>query len=323
MRVAVIGAGAMGSLVSFLLHTAGAEVVVYESRQGRIEELRTKGISVRGDVTGAVFPAIGLPGEPAEPYDLMVLAVKAGDSGDALRPLSPHVHRDTVYLSLQEGDAVSDLGEMVGEERAFAAIAWASAVENPGGDVEVEELRSLVLGGLSPQRESEIARIAELMGEACPCGISIARNLSLEIWKRLEAAAAVSGLCALSGLLPQEARTVDEVNEWCEEAAEECRKTAASAGLEITGTGSPWENAVWRGVQPPLMNDIMADRRTEVAWLSGDIVEQARMAGIPVPVHNSILSLVREIESGRHRPGERSLRELKRRIAEEKGMTLI
>jgi 2-dehydropantoate 2-reductase len=323
MRVAVIGAGAMGSLVSFLLHAAGAEIVVYERRQERIDELRARGINVRGDVKGEAFPVIGLPGEDAEPYDLMVLAVRAGDTGDALRPLSPYVHRDTVYLSLQEGDAVSDLGEMVGEERAFAAIAWASAVEILGGDIEVEELRSLVLGGLSAKREVEIVRIAGMLGEACPCEVRLAQDLSLEIWRRLEAVAAVSGLCALSGLLPEEARKMDDLNEWCEEAAEECRKTAASTGLEISGTGSPWEDAVWRGVQPPLMHDIMADRGTEVAWLSGDIVEQARMAGIPVPVHNSILSLVREIESGRHRPGERSLRELKRRIAEEKGMTLI
>ena len=40
MRVAVIGAGAMGSLVSILLHESGAEVVVYEKREERVAWLR-------------------------------------------------------------------------------------------------------------------------------------------------------------------------------------------------------------------------------------------------------------------------------------------
>ena len=137
MRVAVIGAGAMGAVASLLLYDAGAEIVVYERREERVAHIRDRGICVRGALEGDAFPHIGKAGEAVAPFDMMVFAMGAGETGDALRPLSPFVHRDTTYISLQDGNAVTGLAGLVGEERAFAALAWVSAFETPGGEVEI------------------------------------------------------------------------------------------------------------------------------------------------------------------------------------------
>lgn len=323
MRVAVIGAGAMGSLASLLLHTSGVEVVVYEQREERVIWLRENGTRVRGAVNGEVLPQIGLPGEVTAPYDVIVLAVGAGEGGEALRLLSPCVHRDTVYLSLQEGSAVSELAGMVGDERAYGAMAWVSAVETPGGEVEVEEFRSLVLGGFPPGGEARIAGLAEALRAASPGGFQITSDLKREVWKRLTAVAAVSGLCAVSGSVPEEARRSEEIDRLCGEASRECNRVAAAIGVKVAVSSSPWEEAVWSRIKPPLLRDVESAKRTEVAYLSGSIVAQARLTGVRVPVHSAISSLVRELESGMRRPGEASVKELVRRITEEKGMSLL
>lgn len=323
MRIAVIGAGAMGTLASMLLCAAGEEVTVYEADEGKAAAIRENGMRVRGDVSGEARPRVGRIGEAAEPYDVIVIAVGAAESGSALRPLSPFVHRDTIYLSLQDGGAVSTLSGLVGEERAFAALAHVSAREERHGEVEVEECRSFVLGARVPGREKELAGLAAALESALAGKTAVSGDLEREVWRRLEAAAAVSGLCAITGMAPLQARESQGVDAWCGEAARECRRAAVSTGYGEEAEVSPWDDAVWREVKPPMLRDIEAGGKTEIDHMSGRIVAQARAAGIAVPVHSAILTLVREIESGRHRPGESARKELERRIAEEKGMTLL
>ena len=236
MRAAVIGGGAMGSLASLLLHDSGAELVIYERREERLQRLREDGVRVRGAVEGEFMPQLGRPGEAAAPYDLIVLAVGAGEGGEALRPLSPYVHRDTVYLSMQDGSAVSELAGMVGDERAFATMAWISAVEARSGEVEVEECRFLVLGGFLPGGGDRITALAEALGSASAMEVRVAPDLKREVWKRLTAAAAVSGLCAVTGLVPEEARRREEIDGLCGEASLECARVAAADGRRHAGS---------------------------------------------------------------------------------------
>ncbi len=323
MRIAVIGAGAMGSLAAMLFCATGEEVVVYEQRAQRADDVRETGVRVRGDIEGAAFPATGTAGEPADPYDVIVLAVSAAESDRALRPISPFVHRDTIYLSLQDGAAVHGLARIVGEERAFGALARVSARVAENGDIEVEGFRSLVLGAYAPGRKAALARLAEGLEEAFPGRTAVTQDLEGEIYRRMEAAAAVSGLCAVSGMSPGEARESEDIGLLCDEAARECRRVAVSTVHEGSSPVSPWEDAVWERIKPPMLRDIEAGRKTEIDFFSGHIVERARAAGIAVPVHSAVLTLVREIESGRHSPGEVALRELRRRVAEEKGMLLL
>jgi 2-dehydropantoate 2-reductase len=323
MRIAVIGAGAMGSLACLIFCDAGEEVVVYEQRPQRAAVIKEKGICVRGDISGSAYPEVGRTGEPAAPYDVIVLAVGASESGNALRPLSPFVHRDTVYVSLQDGGAVSILAEMVGEERTFAILARASACEASSGEVDVEEFRSIAWGAYMPGREKILAGLVEGLEKAHAGKSTLSGDLEGEIWRRIEAAAAVSGLCAISGAAPREARKLEGLDGLCGEAALECRRVASSLGREPPSPVSPWEDAIWRDIKPPMLRDIEAGRKTEIDYMSGRIVEQARATGIAAPVHSAILSLVREIESGRHVPGNVALKELKRRVAEETGMSLL
>ena len=146
MRIAVIGAGAMGSLVSYLLDAGGMEVVLYESRDERIAEIKEKGIRLQGEMEGSREIGIKAPGEPDAPFDVMIVATPAGDAAGVIRPVSPFVHRETRYLSLQEGSAVEEIAQVVGEERTGGIIASVSAILTPSGAVEVEDLRSIILG---------------------------------------------------------------------------------------------------------------------------------------------------------------------------------
>ncbi len=322
MRVAVIGAGAMGSLAAYLLQAAGAEVVLYERRAERLRFLRAEGVVLRGAVEGRCAPEVGEEGKAAAPYDALVLAVEAGKTGEALRPLSPFVHRNSVYLSLQDGFAAAELASLVGAERTVVALSWVSAEESATGAVEVEGMRELRVGPFAERNVGGWEDLASALARACPCGAKAVPDIAGSAWERLQYAAAVSGICAVSGMVPAEARADGRLDGLCAEAAEECRGAAAAAGMELPRPGSAWEGAVWDNLRPPMQRRAEAGEATEVAWMSGRVVEAARGSGTAVPVHTALLTLIREIEGGRHRPGEAAVRELLRRVEEEKGMSL-
>lgn len=328
MKVAVIGAGAMGSLAAHLLVRAGMEVILYEVREDRLSSLRSKGLRLRGAIEGESRPEVRHPNEGGEPFDVLILAVKAYATTEALRPLSPFVHRDTFYLSLQEGNAGEELAELVGVERAWVALAQASAVENGNGDVEVEECRSVVLGPILPREGvSEpppgLASLAGALEEGFSGEVVVKQDLREGLFARLQAVAPVSSLCALLGKVPRDLRDGEEMGAWLREAAGECARVAASRGLELPALLDPWGEAVWDRLPPPMLRDVMAGRPTERVQVTGFLLREAERGETRTPLISALHSLLGEVERGERVPGEPLLRELRRRISEERGMSLM
>jgi 2-dehydropantoate 2-reductase len=317
MRIAVIGAGAMGSIISYLL-SENNEVILFENRPERLEEISTNGVRLKGDLRGEAFIPIQSPGPPAEPFDLVVLAVSAVASLEALRPVSPFVHRETIYLSFQEGSALDELVEIVGEERAVACLPIVSAIELNGGEVEVEKLHSIIIGGYNRDATGHLQPFADALA-ASGIPFEMERDMELAIWDRVRSAAPVSALCGILGGVPEEIRGLEEVDAICREAASEwiIEVERPEDVLPLPA----WEEAVWRWATPPLLRDIEAGRKTEIEFLGGRLLKTTARDR-SMPVNRSLVSLIKEVQSGSLTPGEGAWNELRRRVAEEKGMGL-
>ncbi|MDI7252007.1 ketopantoate reductase family protein [Candidatus Solincola sp.] len=327
MRVAVVGAGAMGGLAAHILAASGAEVVLYETREERLASLATEGLRLRGVLEGESRPEVRHPSEGGAPFDVFILAVKAHVTAEALRPLSPFVHRDTFYLSLQEGNAWEELVELVGGERACAALAWVSAAEAVDGTVEVEGCRSLVVGSAAPgEGGAEPPGLAVLMGalqDGFPGNVEVTRDLRKATFCRLRSVAPVSALCALGGVAPRDLRNREGIGTWLEEAVEESTGVATSLGLKLPFVENPWEDAVWDRLPPPMLRDVRAGRTTERDYLTGFLLREAARCGARTPLLSALHFLLAEVERGERVPGEPLFRELRRRVSEERGMSLM
>jgi len=71
-----------------------------------------------------------------------------------------------------------------------------------------------------------------------------------------------------------------------------------------------------------MLADIEAGRRTEIDYLGGRLILSAPARGTSIPANKALASMVKEIQVGGISPGEAALKELRRRIAEERGMSL-
>jgi len=209
-----------------------------------------------------------------------------------------------------------------------AAAPWFSAEEGEEGEVWVEEVRSLLLGGMQAGGDaSRLAALSETVGGPVMTAVGLREDIRPELWRRVRDAAGVSCLCGLCGEAPASLRSREEWREeltfYAREAAEECARVAALHGVELPDEDSPWDAAVWRRLRPPMLRDVMRGAATEVEWLCGRLLERAGEHGLKAPVTGALFSLVRELERGQREPGAHNLRELGRRVEEERGMSLL
>lgn len=313
MRVAVIGGGAMGSIACYLFQPEN-ELVLFENDADRMEQISSAGIRLCGGIEARLSVTVESAPRAPQAFDLIILAVSGAYSAAALRPLSPFVHRDTVYVSLQDGSAVQELAAMVGPERAVACLPYVSAAFKRNGDVEVEELRRLVFGTQHSEAEVRMRRILGGLEGRPACVMS--GDLAPSVRNRVRAAGPVSCLCSILGDAPEGVRGLKEVDSLCREAA-------AEWGLGLEGEDfDPWAEAVWKRIEPPMLRDLEAGRRTEVDELGANLLPAALSSGRAAPVNRALISMVKEMEAGRMKPGEAAYRELRRRVSEERGMSL-
>src|SRR5271170_751600 len=130
---AILGAGAMGSIVGAHLARAGHSVVML-ARGGRAQQLRKAGLSIRG-LSEFTVP-VRTVSEPASlaGAGALIVAVKTPGTAAALAALR-HAHFD-VTLSIQNGPLKNELlVQAFGAERVLGALANTSGELLPGGEV--------------------------------------------------------------------------------------------------------------------------------------------------------------------------------------------
>src|SRR6185312_4431147 len=129
MRIAVIGAGAMGSVFGARLQSTGAEVVLFDINEAHVQAIRTHGLTL-GDASGerrVTIPATSRIAEVMSADLALVLVDSNGTAGVA--PLLPKLlAKDGVALTLQNGIGnVEALMAVLGAQRVIAGSTTNSA----------------------------------------------------------------------------------------------------------------------------------------------------------------------------------------------------
>lgn len=137
MRVCILGAGGLGSLVGGMLAESGVRVTLV-GRPDHVEAIRAHGLvitGIRGErAVHAGLEAVASAGEARGAFDALILCVKARDTEVALREADGLRGDGAVALSLQNTVAKDDaLAAWIGVERVIgASTTEAATLEGPG-----------------------------------------------------------------------------------------------------------------------------------------------------------------------------------------------
>jgi 2-dehydropantoate 2-reductase len=307
-RVCVVGAGVIGSLYAAHLSRV-AKVSVLVRRPEQAEALRG-GLRVSGksEFVGAVS-AMSDPDELAD-FDLGILATKATDLEAAAGRLGGRFPGATM-MTIQNGLGAEEILRAQGAWPVLSAVTFMSGVRHSDAHVEYELDTETWLGPYAGTTTFERAREVEELLVAGGLRARAFPDLRPAQWSKLIFNATVNTVAALTDLPHVSAfAAVSEPTDLgvlVRDLMDEGKRVAAAAGVEVHE--DPWEMnvlAVKRGETeaaagayahvPSMLEDVRSGRRTEVDFITGALVREARRLGVPVPLHEAMYRLVRARE---------------------------
>lgn len=303
MKIAVIGAGAMGSVYAGLLADAGHEVWAVDTWSAHVDAIRRDGLRIEGasgDRTARVRATT--EARDAGPCDLAIIATKVRHTADAARAagkiLRPGAAAVTIQNGLGGGDAaVAELGAgrvVIGVAGGFGARMLAPGRARHEG---MELIRLGEAAGPATGRLREIAGVWEGAGFRVRCFDDIHQL----VWEKLICNGAFGAVCALTGMTVGE--VLDSADAWPVAAA--CaREGAAVARAKGIRLGFDDAEAYVRDFgakipdgRPSMRQDLAAGRPSEIDAINGGVARTGREAGVATPTHDLLIALVRAAEA--------------------------
>jgi len=296
LRVAVMGAGAVGCYYGALLARAGHAVALI-GRPAHVQAIRQQGLRLQTDVLDVQVPlAASTEASAVAGADVVLFCVKSSDSEEAARQIRPHLAPGALVLTLQNGAdndervrAVLDAGTPV----AAAVVYVATAMAGPG-HVRHHGRGELVIAP-SPRSEAVARQFA-----AAGIPTQISDNVRGALWAKLVLNCAYNALSALSqqpyGPLVQQ----PGVTEVIADTVAECLAVARADGVRIPGD----VDAAVRGIAATMpgqlsstAQDLARGKPSEIDHLNGYVVRRGAALGVPTPLNRALQVLVKLAEA--------------------------
>lgn len=314
MRVAVIGAGAVGGLLAALLDRAGHDVTV-TARGEHLAAIRADGIVLDGGYGSHVARVAAGETLDAAP-ELALLATKAQDADAALRA-NAAVLAGVPLLVVQNGlGGIQVARSVLPDAPLLGGLAlFASSYLSPGR-ITVTAALPLVVGAAPGTPRDVLDRVAGILRESLP--IEVVDSLEGAQWTKL-LVNHVNALPAITGLSVQQTIADPGLRRVLASSLRETVRIANRIGIRFTGLqGIPGWILPWLGRGPlalaerlPLLlarrmgdvpnpgSTLQSLRRgqlTEIDFLNGAVVRVAEEHGLHAPINAALVDLVHEVE---------------------------
>lgn len=306
LRVTIVGAGAMGSLYGGRLADAGQRVLLYARRAEQAAALRERGLTIEeldGRVTTRPIAATADPGEAAAGADLLIVLVKTTDTAAALGPFRGRLGADALLLTLQNGlgnEAAIRAAPGEGIDLALGTTAAGALTVGPGR-VRHTGVGPAAIGYPDRGVDGRLAAVAAaLSGAGLPA--TATGRIAGAIWAKLLVNAAINPVTALTGLRNGELPETPGLAALLRGIVAEAASVQRAAAPETVEAGDPFARvlatcAATAANRSSMLQDIAADRPTEIDAINGAIVALGARHGIATPLNAALVALVHGRES--------------------------
>lgn len=315
MRIAVLGAGAVGGTLAALLAHQGHEVEV-TARGDNLEAIRADGLHLDGG-WGEYSARVTAGPALTRPPDLAIVATKAQDAAAAMSAEAERLAGVPVLVvqnglgGLRVAEQVLPASPILGG-LALMAVSYLSP-----GHVTVTGPNPLIIGAGPRATREQLSTVAAVMREALP--VEITPDIEGAQWTKLlinhvNALPAITGLSvqevvADAGLLRVMTASMRETVRLARRLGVRFAAVQGVSGgiLNLIGSAPLWLGSVFPRLLARRMGDvpnpgstlqsIRRGRLTEIDFLNGAVVAEAGRHGLTAPVNATIVELVHEVES--------------------------
>ncbi|HLZ47048.1 MAG TPA: 2-dehydropantoate 2-reductase [Candidatus Limnocylindria bacterium] len=268
MRVAVLGLGAIGTLVSRTL-------------DGRLPVTRVD--RTKAPLNGQI-----------EPVDLAIVTTKSQGTAWAAETAKRVLTKRGTVITIQNGLGHRErLATVLGDDRVAVGVIYVGAA------LTGDELRTTGPGRVELGRAPYVDELAAAL-EAGGMAATVVDDPWPAVWRKLVGNAAVNPVSALVGVTNGEllqhlaSRIVDA-------AAREAARVASAEGVPISDDEAL---TLWRSMaeltaanRSSMLQDVRNGRPTEIDWINGEVARRGRRHNVPTPVNDGLLKLVEVLEA--------------------------
>jgi 2-dehydropantoate 2-reductase len=304
MKIAVLGGGgAMGGLFGGYLARAGEDVVLVDVSEASVDAINRDGLVIEekdGSTAVVRVKALSKP-KGVGPVDLIVNFVKCYHTEAAIAAAAPMLGDATAILTLQNGWGNADrIAALAGRSRVMVGLTYHSGTLLRPGCVKHSGIGLTHAGELdgaqSPRLEAAVAAFRK-------AGIETAASTRIvdEIWKKLALNVCTLPTSALLHFPAHELIQHEGTIALMEGLLAEVVAVAKAQGISLDHA-ERWgaitallKQAI--GARASMLQDVEANRQTEIDVVNGAIVEAGKQHSLPTPFNDAMVWMVKSLQA--------------------------
>ncbi|MEK4057030.1 ketopantoate reductase family protein [Paenibacillus sp. FSL F4-0087] len=327
MRIAILGAGSLGTIAGAYIAAGGQDVELIDVYQAHVDALNQTGAQITGTTDFQAKVKAITPDDMSGTYDLVLLLTKQLYNESVLKDLLPYLDDQSVVLSLQNGIPEEKVASIVGRERVIAgSVEFGATFIEPGVSRLTTEFNRFKqyafqigeLNGETTERIQQIKSILDLVG-----GTHISDNLVGTKWSKLLINNAFSGLSAALNVeygvvLDHDISIVSAVriaDETIKVGHANGVKFATMGGFDIESLEIQRDKDIperietlrilmesSRLLKASMLQDLEKQRQTEIDYINGVVPRSASGKQISTPYNDMVVKLVKQAEESQTVP---------------------
>ncbi len=304
MKIAIYGAGAMGSVYAGHFCEAGHEVWAVDAWTAHVEAINVSGLRLEGVSGNRRIAGIRAVTNFAEVgvCDLIVIATKAGGVGPAARAIAMHLTPETMILTIQNGlGAAERIGAFMPVDNVLLGVAdgFGASLKGPGH--AHHNAMNLIRIGEIEGGQSDRAEILAEYWRGAGFRVQAFDDIQRLIWEKFLCNVTYSAVCTVFDMTIGELQAHPERWAITLGAMQEAYVIARSKKINltfddpvayVTAFGAQMPNA-----RPSMLLDHKAKRRSELDAINGQVPELGRALGIPTPYNDTLVAVLRRREA--------------------------
>jgi 2-dehydropantoate 2-reductase len=304
MRVAVVGAGQMGSIYGAAAHANGHDVSFVDASHEIVDMINARGIRIdRRDGSSDVFqaPATTDPSTVGHSADLVLFMVKGWATAAGARRVAPMVDKSSLVLTLQNGLGNEEiLREAFPANEILIGLSVHTVITVGVAHYAHTGVRDTYLGP-SRGENLELARRAAAAFDrpAFPVHVLPETGIRQEQWAKFVLNCASLPTMALTRLPTAAANDQALLFEHMDNVTRETCEIARAEGIALdTEERVAFQHDLFRtaGGRASMLGDVLSKRRTEVDTINGAAIMYADRHGLAAPLNRTLLALVKGLE---------------------------
>ena len=301
MKIAVVGAGAMGSLFGGLLTESGADVWLLDIWADHVKAVNENGLNIeREDKFRSVSVKATTDPNRIGISDLVIIFVKSTNTSQAAKTAKFLMDDSSLILTLQNGMGNADtIAEVIEPTRIIAGTTSHGATMLGPGSIRHAGIGPTTIGMWTDGGKDKALYIAKFLTEA---GIKTEAvdDIQSVIWNKLLVNVGINAITALTGIKNGQLLDLSATQNISRAAVEEAMELARAQGIHIREDSVEYVFEIAKATSPnrsSMGQDVDNKRLTEIEAINGFVVREASKIGLKVPVNKTLTALIETLQS--------------------------